>query len=79
MRKNLLGNINLARVTFETGLAACVVPEGLPYSNKQAATLVEAIIGAVYIDSEHNMDCVKSVMRTLGIRQLVILFPLRPD
>ena len=35
MRENLLGNINLARVTFETGLAACVMPEGLPCSNKQ--------------------------------------------
>ncbi|KAG9644109.1 hypothetical protein KCU64_g11475, partial [Aureobasidium melanogenum] len=71
MRENLLGNINLARVTRETGLAACVIPEGLPCSDKQAATLLEAIIGAVYLDSDYDMESVKSVMKTLGIRQVV--------
>ncbi|KAG9590084.1 hypothetical protein KCU77_g7994, partial [Aureobasidium melanogenum] len=58
MCENLLGNNNLARVTRETGLAACVMSEGLPCSNKQATTLLEVIVGAVYLDSDCDMESV---------------------
>ncbi|KAK6006255.1 hypothetical protein QM012_006665 [Aureobasidium pullulans] len=79
LRESLLSNTNLAKVAFETGLASCAIPEGYHCSDNQAATLVEAVIGAVYIDSGCDMECVKSVMNTLGIRKVVILFSLRPD
>ncbi|KAH0340338.1 hypothetical protein KCU81_g6903, partial [Aureobasidium melanogenum] len=79
MRENLLGNINLTRVTRATGLAACVMSEGLPCSDKQAATFLEAVIGAVYVDSGYDMERVKSAMKTLGILQVVVFSPLRPD
>ncbi|CAD0097019.1 unnamed protein product, partial [Aureobasidium vineae] len=78
-RGDLLGNSNLARVAVATGLDACILPEGYRCSDDQAATLVEAIIGAVYFYTGRDMETVKTVMRALGIRQAVMFFPLRPD
>lgn len=36
-------------------------------SDKTLATTVEAILGAVYLDSGKDLDIVKAVMRALGL------------
>lgn len=42
-------------------------------STKLAAALVEAIIGAVRIDSDESIDGVRKVMKTLHLTTLVSL------
>jgi dsRNA-specific ribonuclease len=42
-------------------------------STKLAAALVEAIIGAVWIDSDESIDAVRKVMKTLHLTTLVSL------
>ncbi|KEQ73745.1 ribonuclease III, partial [Aureobasidium namibiae CBS 147.97] len=67
-RQRLLSNNNLARVARESGLVDCMVvnPRNpVQASTKLAAALVEAIVGAVWIDSDESIDAVRQVMETL--------------
>lgn len=76
MRKNSLGNTNLAIVAFETGLAECRTGNNsqATFSGKQAATLLEAVVGAVYMDSDGDVTTIRRVMRTLGLGDMVKSF-----
>ncbi|KEQ91884.1 hypothetical protein AUEXF2481DRAFT_32627 [Aureobasidium subglaciale EXF-2481] len=76
-RESLLGNGNFAKVAKETGLVLCRLPDGWSFSDGQSATLLEAVVGAVYFDSGDDMEAVKQVMRALGIIRVVYLVPLR--
>lgn len=76
----MLSNNNLARVARESGLVDCMVANPrnpVQASTKLAANLVEAIIGAVWIDSDESIDAVRRVMEALRLVTLVslILFP----
>lgn len=68
-RQNILGNTNCAEAAKSTGLVFCRERNNsqTSFSNNQAATLLQAVVGAVYVDSNGNMDAVRSVMETLGI------------
>ncbi|THX87720.1 hypothetical protein D6D05_02025 [Aureobasidium pullulans] len=69
-RQRLLSNANLARVAHETDLVGCMVvnPRNpVQASTKLAANLVEAVIGAVWLDSDESMSAVRQVMETLGL------------
>lgn len=79
-RQRLLSNANLARVAHETGLVGCMVvnPRNpVQASTKLAANLVEAVIGAVWLDSDESMSAVRQVMETLdlGLNGMVKLNP----
>lgn len=39
----------------------------MPPTNYQVATLVEAVLGAVYEDSDHNLLELRQVMERLGL------------
>ncbi|ORY55847.1 ribonuclease III domain-containing protein [Pseudomassariella vexata] len=69
IRKDVLGNDNLAHVGFEHGLDKCVVLNGGTYkvSKSMMATAVEAILGAVHKDGGN--DGLVLVMRRLGLTQ----------
>ncbi|KAI5204009.1 hypothetical protein E4T38_04843 [Aureobasidium subglaciale] len=71
-RESLLGNGNFAKVAKETGLVLCRLPDGWSFSDGQSATLLEAVVGAVYFDSGDDMEAVKQVMRALGIIRVVM-------
>jgi dsRNA-specific ribonuclease len=45
-------------------------------STKLAASLIEAVIGAVWIDSDESIDAVRKVMETLHLTTLVSLMIL---
>lgn len=75
-RQCLLSNNNLARVARETGLVDCMVvnPRNpVQASTKLAANLVEAVIGAVWIDSDESIAAVKQAMEALGLSKMVSL------
>jgi len=75
-RQRLLSNNNLARVAHESGLVDCMVvnPRNpVQASTKLAAALVEAIVGAVWIDSDESIDAVRQVMEALRLITLVSL------
>ena len=68
IRQSVANNANLERIGNATGLVAFVNlnPGSLGVVSKAVITAtVEAILGAVYLDS--NMDTVKRVMNTLGL------------
>lgn len=74
-RSTVLSNANLARVAFDSNLASCLYKNPLnpvPTSDKLAATMVEAVCGAVYKDG--GLVALAEVMRVLGIT----LVPLSP-
>jgi dsRNA-specific ribonuclease len=78
-RQHLLSNNNLARVARETGLVDCMVvnPRNpVQASTKLAASLMEAIIGAAWIDFVESIDAVRKVMETLHLTTLVSLMIL---
>ena len=64
-------NKNLAAVGRRHGLDACISKNQsqIEIGDIQVATTVEAIIGAVYIDSQlaDRIDNVRQVMRILGL------------
>ena len=68
IRQSVANNANLEMIGHATGLVAFVNLErgsqGVVSKVTMSAT-VEAILGAVYLDS--NMDTVKRVMNTLGL------------
>ena len=68
IRQSVANNANLERIGNATGLVAFVNlnPGSLGVVSKAIMTAtVEAVLGAVYLDS--NMDTVKRVMHTLGL------------
>lgn len=78
-RQQLLSNNNLARVARESGLVDCMIvnPRNpVQASTKLAANLVEAIVGAVWFDSDENIDAVREVMEALHLTTLVSLMLL---
>ncbi|KAG9522142.1 hypothetical protein KCU93_g7155, partial [Aureobasidium melanogenum] len=73
-RQRLLSNNNLARIARETGLVECMVvnPRNpVQASTKLAANLVEAVIGAVWVDSNESIHAVRQVMEALGLFTVV--------
>ena len=68
IRQSVADNSNLDRIGRGTGIVAFVNQDrstrGLVSPITMTAT-VEAVLGAVYLDS--NMDTVKRVMNTLGL------------
>ncbi|KAG9680772.1 hypothetical protein KCU95_g15282, partial [Aureobasidium melanogenum] len=69
-RQRLLSNNNLARIAHETGFVECMVvnPRNpVQASTKLAANLVEAVIGAVWIDSNESIVAVRQAMEALGL------------
>lgn len=63
-------NAYLAQQGFSKGLAECVFAnrsQGNTIYPGPMASTVEAIIGAVFNDSEEKMTIVKGVMETLGV------------
>jgi len=67
-RGRLLGNENLSRVGFSTGLDQCLNMNRFNtvlVSAKMSATLVEAVVGALALDG--TVEDVKKVLENLGI------------
>lgn len=64
------GNSDLCGRGFHHGLDKFIQrnpSQGQLISDKLMAGTVEAIVGAVYIDSDHNNFAVERVMETLGL------------
>jgi ribonuclease-3 len=63
-------NPYLAQRGYSTGLVECVYKNrsqgNIVFEGRMAST-VEAIIGAVFIDSDENVTAVEEVMKVLGI------------
>ena len=68
IRKSVAGNQNLHSVGLANNLGGFVnlACGGSTVAPATMAATVQAIIGAVYLDS-NNMDSVKAVLRTLGL------------
>jgi ribonuclease-3 len=67
-------NANLAVTARDAGIEKHVVVHPGhrgKISEKTLATTVEAILGAVYLDSEKNVDSVSLTMTMLGLRHLI--------
>ncbi|KAI7334505.1 hypothetical protein KC315_g3722 [Hortaea werneckii] len=63
-------NANLAAAARLHGIDACVLTNPGhrgPVSQATLSTTVEAIIGAVYLDSEKDLDAVHTFMEALGL------------
>ncbi|KAB8264066.1 ribonuclease III domain-containing protein [Aspergillus pseudonomiae] len=63
-------NAFLARIGFQKGFDRYLYvnpSQGGTVSDKVMATTVEAILGAVYIDSGENIQAVRSVVAELGL------------
>ncbi|THX48484.1 hypothetical protein D6D06_09080 [Aureobasidium pullulans] len=74
VRQHHLSDGNLARVAIATGLTAeinCNPRQIVQPSVKMAANLLEALIGAVWLDSDGDMEAIKTVMFALGFGDVV--------
>lgn len=70
MVSEIASNAFLAQRGFATGLGECVYKnpsQGNTVFPGPMASTVEAIIGAVFIDSGENVTAVEGVMEALGI------------
>lgn len=69
--QRLVSNSNLSMIGRQNGLEAYINPNpgqrGMIISEKTMATAVEALLGAVWHDSGHDINAVNSVMRALGL------------
>ena len=68
--ERVCGNDNLATVGFNIGLDQhVVVNQGQrgTVSRKTMATTVEAVIGAIYLDSGRDIETVKDAMVCIGL------------
>lgn len=75
-RQSILSNGNLSRIGRSNGLEICANRNRAntgALSVVQVATLVEAIIGAVYKDSDYASSTVEAVMEELGLTYAVTL------
>ncbi|RHZ60737.1 uncharacterized protein CDV56_106795 [Aspergillus thermomutatus] len=62
-------NPNLTQIGFQAGLENFILinPSQSTVSNNVMATTVEAILGAVYLDSDMNVQAVRAVMAVLNL------------
>ncbi|EME77338.1 uncharacterized protein MYCFIDRAFT_83279 [Pseudocercospora fijiensis CIRAD86] len=68
--ERICGNDNLATVGFNIGLDAHVVVhpgQRGAVSRKTMATTVEAVVGAIYVDSGKDIETVKDAMVCIGL------------
>ncbi|KAK5110283.1 hypothetical protein LTR62_006136 [Meristemomyces frigidus] len=68
-------NGSLAAAARSAGLAKCIITHpGFmgPISDGMLATAVEAILGAIYLDSSKSMDKMKEIMTALGLMAGII-------
>lgn len=64
------GNQNIAKIGFEKGLDQFVYKNPSQYGNVSPgpmASTVEALLGAVFLDSGEDIDAVRRVMLVLGL------------
>lgn len=74
LRKSLLSNENFAKVGVRFGIQDCTLTRC--GTGRSMATTMEAIIGAVWLDSKHDFGAVNSVMDRLGFTKHALLrFP----
>lgn len=70
--QSVAGNTNLARVGDACGLASHIITNPGhrgAISNKTLATTVEAILGAIFLDSGKDLEAVKEAMQSMGISE----------
>lgn len=72
MHHNRLSNHYLRSIVLRTGLDFCVKCHGRQPSKDKAGTLLEAVIGAVYLDSDCNLSAVRNAMVALGFAEVVV-------
>ncbi|THV98023.1 hypothetical protein D6D27_01789 [Aureobasidium pullulans] len=72
MHHNRLSNHYLRSIVLRTGLDFCVKCHGHQPSKDKAGTLLEAVIGAVYLDSDCNLSAVRNAMVALGFAEVVV-------
>ena len=63
-------NANLCIIGRQVGLESHIIVPASHFgavSDKTVATTVEALLGAVFLDTDKNIDAVKSVMQALGL------------
>ncbi len=72
LRQHLLSNKNLSRIGRSLGIERFLVmnPGLLMASDYMVATMMEAIIGAVYLDGD--MQAVETLMVNLGIEAVLL-------
>jgi dsRNA-specific ribonuclease len=66
-----LSNKHLAEVATRKGLVACLERPSDACGKKSPATLLEAIVGAVYLDSDYNLSSVRKTM--IALRSMEVL------
>ncbi|KAJ4985495.1 RNase iii [Stagonosporopsis vannaccii] len=69
IQQGLVSEAALAARGFDLGLDACVIKNPghtSCISNRMMATALEAIIGAVFEDSDYDLEAVRAVMQNLG-------------
>jgi len=71
MRQTKLSNEHLSEVVSKAGLTSCTDWHRMIFNSRRAATLCEAIIGAVYLDSGRDLTAVRRVMVSLGFREVL--------
>ena len=71
-RVGKLNNESLYQIGLKKGLGEflSLAPGfGRPVTKSMTATLVEALIGAVFLDSSSNLESVENTMNALGIEE----------
>lgn len=66
-------NANLNRIGRAIGLSDCVnnnPAQGGVVSPATMTTTVEAILGAIYLDSEQNIEAIQTAMELMGLSSL---------
>jgi dsRNA-specific ribonuclease len=66
-----LSNQHLSKVAIKKKLVACLERPSEACGKKSPATLLEAIVGAVYLDSEHDLGAVRKTMIALGFVEVL--------
>ncbi|XMA14618.1 hypothetical protein WAI453_007409 [Rhynchosporium graminicola] len=67
---NIVSNQNLAGICTTTGLAQYINGNPSQWGEEQTKTktaTIEAILGAVFLDSGKKIDCVRTAMAALGL------------
>lgn len=70
MLKRVIANANLGRVGRDAGLQQHIIvnPGHVgDITERTMATTVEAILGAIYLDSKHDLEAVETAMVAFGL------------